>query len=176
MILLILIWLFLRFIFLKITYKEIKFKNEIIVNSFAIYIILLIKITLLPISINAISFDETYKLNFEYLPISLTPIITLIDNGSIFLMVKNILGNIFLFIPFGLIAPCIFKKLKNLKLIIIVSLIVSSSIEIIQLIEYIFSISVNTRITDINDIILNVLGSFIGFYIFNKLISEIEIE
>jgi len=95
MILLILIWLFLRFIFLKITYKEIKFKNEIIVNSFAIYIILLIKITLLPISINAISFDETYKLNFEYLPISLTPIITLIDNGSIFLMVKNILGNIF---------------------------------------------------------------------------------
>ena len=51
---------------------------------------------------------------------------------------------------------------------LITSLIISCSIETIQLIEYILSISENTRITDINDIILNVLGSFIGFYILKK--------
>ncbi|WP_195963591.1 VanZ family protein, partial [Clostridium paraputrificum] len=69
---------------------------------------------------------------------------------------------------FGLITPYIFKELKNLKSMLITSLIISCSIETIQLIEYILSISENTRITDINDIILNVLGSFIGFYILKK--------
>ena len=83
-------------------------------------------------------------------------------------MLKNILGNILLFLPFGLITPYIFKELKNLKSMLITSLIISCSIETIQLIEYILSISENTRITDINDIILNVLGSFIGFYILKK--------
>ena len=157
MVFLILLWLFLRFIFLKITCKKIEFKNEIIINCFAIYII----------SMDVIS-HESHKLNLEYLPINLTPIIPLIDNGSIFLMLKNILGNILLFLPFGLITPYIFKKLKNLKSMLITSLIISCSIETIQLIEYILSISENTRITDINDIILNVLGSFIGFYILKK--------
>ncbi|MDU4749176.1 MAG: VanZ family protein [Pantoea sp.] len=167
MVFLILLWLFLRFIFLKITCKKNEFKNEIIINCFAIYIILLIRVTLLPISMDVIS-HESHKLNLEYLPINLTPIIPLIDNGSIFLMLKNILGNILLFLPFGLITPYIFKKLKNLKSMLITSLIISCSIETIQLIEYILSISENTRITDINDIILNVLGSFIGFYILKK--------
>ena len=95
MVFLILLWLFLRFIFLKITCKKIEFKNEIIINCFAIYIILLIRVTLLPISMDVIS-HESHKLNLEYLPINLTPIIPLIDNGSIFLMLKNILGNILL--------------------------------------------------------------------------------
>lgn len=170
MLFLILLWFILRFISLKINNKIIDPKKEFIINCFAMYTILLIRVTLLPITLNI----SSYTINLKYLPINAIPIIPLVDNilplnlSHIFLIIKNTIGNIILFLPFGSIAPFIFKKLDNLKSIFIISIIISCSIEILQLFEYIFSISENTRITDINDIILNVLGALIGFLIYKK--------
>ncbi len=76
------------------------------------------------------------------------------------LFIKNIIGNIILFVPFGLF----FKLTFNLKkrYIFIITMIFCLSIELIQLLI--------GRVFDIDDIILNIIGSIIG----SKLIIKKE--
>lgn len=71
--------------------------------------------------------------------------------------IKNILGNIIMFIPYGFFASYYLKN-KKLSTIILLSLIVSSTIEFVQL--YI------GRVFDIDDIILNVIGAISGYLIY----------
>ena len=73
------------------------------------------------------------------------------------LFVKNILGNILLFMPFGLF---ISAYLDNRKIFpsLILTLISSVSIEIVQ---YLIG-----RVFDVDDIILNLVGGLIGSIIF----------
>lgn len=76
------------------------------------------------------------------------------------LFFKNVLGNVLLFVPFGYFANNI---LKNKKIIVamFITLITSSSIEIIQM-----NIG---RSFDIDDIILNLIGGIIGYLIYKLL-------
>lgn len=71
--------------------------------------------------------------------------------------IKNIIGNIIMFIPYGFFASYYLKN-KKASIIIILSLIVSSTIEIVQL--YI------GRVFDIDDVILNVFGGILGYLIY----------
>ena len=73
------------------------------------------------------------------------------------LFIKNILGNIILFIPFGLFVSHILKTRKMFPMIFI-SLVTSGIIEYTQL-----KIG---RTFDIDDIILNLVGGLIGYLIF----------
>lgn len=71
--------------------------------------------------------------------------------------IQNIVGNIILFIPFGIFVSYIIQSRKPFYMIII-SLITSGIIEYTQL-----KIG---RTFDIDDILLNVLGGFIGYLIY----------
>lgn len=77
----------------------------------------------------------------------------------------NLFGNMIIFIPFGFLLPLIHSKGKDIKSNIFFTLIFSFCIEGIQ---YILAIGV----FDIDDIILNLIGSIIGFGIY-KLFSKI---
>lgn len=66
--------------------------------------------------------------------------------------------NIVLFIPLGLLAPIIWKKMNKLTNVIGIGFFFTMLIEISQLL--------NNRSTDIDDVILNVLGAVIGFGLF----------
>ena len=81
------------------------------------------------------------------------------------LFVKNVLGNLIMFLPFGFFVSYYLNVSKKI-LPVILSLISSFSIEIVQL--------AIGRVFDVDDIILNVLGSIIGFHLYNifRLISE----
>ena len=70
---------------------------------------------------------------------------------------KNVLGNIMLFIPYGFLASY-FLNNKKLSVITVLTIIATTTIETVQ--YYI------GRVFDIDDIILNVLGSIIGFLVF----------
>lgn len=83
-----------------------------------------------------------------------------LNNGSMNkdIPIKNLLGNLLLFLPMGIYLPYIFKKLyifgnyfKYITLILI-------SIEIMQLI-------LRRGSFDIDDFILNIIGAIIGFTI-----------
>ena len=71
--------------------------------------------------------------------------------------IYNVLGNILIFIPFGYLLSFYIKP-KNTWPTIIVSLITSTIVEFTQL-----NIG---RSFDIDDIILNIVGSFIGYLIY----------
>ena len=82
------------------------------------------------------------------------------------LFIKNVMGNVLLFIPFGFFTSYILKR-KRIYIPIILTIITSITIETTQL--YI------GRVFDIDDIILNVVGGIIGYllYIF---LDEIKIH
>lgn len=69
----------------------------------------------------------------------------------------NVIGNIALFIPFGYFVSD-YLKAKEIHHILLVSILISLTAELIQ-----FKIG---RAFDIDDIILNVLGSIIGFMVY----------
>lgn len=78
------------------------------------------------------------------------------------LFIKNVLGNITLFIPFGLFSSH-YLKLEKPYLILLLTLIASFSIELVQM--------VIGRVFDVDDILLNVIGGVIGFYIYRFIIK-----
>ena len=74
------------------------------------------------------------------------------------LFFKNVIGNLLMFIPFGFFTAYILREIK-LRWVFIITLIISITIEIIQ--------TKIGRIFDIDDVILNVIGGCIGYYIFS---------
>ncbi len=93
--------------------------------------------------------------------ISIIPFKSLLDmvnnNISVTRILENILGNIAIFIPFGLLLPIV-QKDKSKK-IILYGLITSALIEIIQ---YVFALGSS----DIDDLMLNTLGTVIGYLLY----------
>ena len=73
-----------------------------------------------------------------------------------YITVRNIVGNIFLFLPWGFLAPQLFGSTQTLTKILVSAFIISLCIEIIQ---FIFVVGV----ADVDDVILNTLGTLIGF-------------
>ena len=71
------------------------------------------------------------------------------------LFYRNIIGNIIMFIPFGFFTSY-YLKLEQKSIIFFIGLTVSLVIELIQL-----KIG---RAFDIDDIILNMVGTFVGYY------------
>lgn len=76
----------------------------------------------------------------------------------------NVFGNILIFIPFGLFIASYLKS-KRVFSIFFITLITSSFVELVQLRV--------GRSFDIDDVILNVLGAIIGYFIY-KLLKDIR--
>ncbi len=91
-------------------------------------------------SANLIPFKEMFRFEF---------------GSKMFL--KNVLGNIILFLPYGFYLSY-FVKLKKVKYIIAFSLFVSLIVETIQ-----YRIG---RVFDIDDVILNLVGGILGYYLY----------
>ena len=81
------------------------------------------------------------------------------------LFIKNVLGNMILFLPFGLFVSY-YLKAEKLYLPLFLTLIASISIEVVQM--------AIGRVFDVDDIILNLLGGVLGFFIYTilRLVSE----
>ncbi|TLS35734.1 VanZ family protein [Pseudalkalibacillus caeni] len=80
-------------------------------------------------------------------------------SGNYWLIFKNVIGNVLLFMPLGLLLPIILKKVRSLWKIIILGFGTSLLIEILQY-EYAH------RIFDIDDILLNGFGAIVGYILF----------
>ncbi|MEC2805356.1 VanZ family protein, partial [Bacillus thuringiensis] len=81
-----------------------------------------------------------------------------VENKSIFISFKNIIGNIVLFIPFSFMLYI--KFVNKLTINILICMGVSCSIELLQILVPFIG-----RSFDVDDIILNTIGSIIGTYL-----------
>ena len=139
----------IRLVYLKTNHKKIYFYKEIMNLFFLIYILLLFELV-------TTTDMQSYGNNF----IPLKEMFRYNLNSKLFY--RNVVGNIVLFIPFGYFISYYCNAKKGRYSIII---------ETIQM-----NIG---RSFDIDDIILNVIGGFIGylFYIiFNKLFSKASLK
>ncbi|WP_062496265.1 VanZ family protein [Paenibacillus sp. 32O-W] len=98
-------------------------------------------------------------------PMKLQPtIVHLMLTKSIGFILRNLVGNILLFVPFGFLIPIIFLSTQKkpgieATAVIILGLLTTLTIEILQRF-------VALRIFDIDDIILNTIGVIIGYLIY----------
>ncbi len=70
---------------------------------------------------------------------------------------RNVAGNLLMFMPYGLFISY-FLKIEKKRTILLLSLIVSCTIESTQLLI--------GRVFDVDDIMLNVLGGILGYYLY----------
>lgn len=143
----------LRITYLVINGKKFVLYEELLKLFFIIYILCLFQIvTAQDVSfggVNIIPFKEIFR--YE---------------AGTYLFYKNILGNVLLFLPFGFFVGY-FIKVKKVSVMLLLTFIVSLSIETIQL--------AIGRVFDVDDVILNVLGGLIGFILYkvlNKVIPD----
>ncbi|MGI6097262.1 MAG: VanZ family protein, partial [Dethiobacteria bacterium] len=80
--------------------------------------------------------------------------------------IRNLGGNLVLFLPMGIYLPVLIKKMKSLKTYSIFMLCILLSVEAMQLITRRGSF-------DIDDFILNMVGAIAGFKIYQKIAKVI---
>ena len=133
-----------RVFYLITNNEKVVFYKEILMFCFIIYILLLYYIVTFQ--------DNNYGTN-NFIPFK--EIFRYSINSKYFF--KNVIGNIILFIPFGIFVT---YYMNNKKFIItfILSLIVSAAIEFAQ--------NAIGRTVDIDDVILNIIGGLLGYFIF----------
>lgn len=77
---------------------------------------------------------------------------------------KNLIGNLALFFPWGVLLPMLDKRLKNAKSFFLLTACVIIAVELLQLV-----FKVGT--CDIEDFLLNMLGAAIG-YIITRILTQ----
>ena len=131
--------------------RKVVFYKEILGLLFIVYILCLFHVVTFQdvtwSSSNFIPFKEMLRYRFA---------------SSLFF--RNVLGNMLMFIPFGFFVSY-FLKLKKPYSILLLSLLISSTIETTQLLI--------GRVFDVDDIILNVVGGVVGFAVY-KLFSILK--
>lgn len=144
---------------LRITYilkrkVKVAIYNEIFYLIFLVYILFLFHIVTFQDVAWSTSNFTPFKEIFRY------------DFGSN-AFYKNVVGNMIMFMPYGLFVSY-FIRLKKPYIILVLSFIVSMTVETTQL--------VIGRVFDIDDIFLNILGGLFGFLIYcflDKLINNL---
>ncbi|MCO6527629.1 MAG: VanZ family protein [Lactobacillus sp.] len=155
-----LFFVIIRLLWLKLFGNLRSIKVEVAIWLFAFYIILLLMLTTFrktyfpweikfnlrrPLSdINLIFLRETWKLIYAKSHID---------------FIYNFLGNIFCFIPFGFLAPIIFRKKQTFRQIFLLGITLSIAIESLQFL-------LGTGVSDIDDIFFNSCGAAIGYLIY----------
>ena len=151
-------------------------KREIVLNVFFVYILCTIGITLFPLFINWSGQKGNISIN-------IVPIFNTIKDISratqqpemidfrIKYWIKNILGNMLLLFPFDLLGPVLWKMFTNMKKALLYSFLFTLGIETIQLLSY--YVGNRGRSFDIDDIILNTFGAWIGYMFYKKIVLKL---
>lgn len=142
--------------------QPISLRRELVLACMVLYLVLLAAVTVVPLPMSRARTPRPDDVN-------LVPILPLLKcfhlqpSGvpeSRRFCLQNLLGNIALFFPFGLLLPLVFDRLNSLLLILLTAAIASSAIESTQYVSRQFG---SYRYVDINDVILNVLGACLGY-------------
>lgn len=144
-------------------------KKELLLKlALTFYITCVFSITLLPIY-NGMGFDGEPTVNlipFRFIQGLIANMTGALNKGlTLRLFLVNTFGNIVLFVPFGVLYTLINKKNPSIMSCILSASLLSITIEVIQYIESYAQI-VMARTSDIDDVILNVTGAILGFFIY----------
>lgn len=165
-----LIYIVLRFIYIKVKNIEINFIREIVLMFFIMFLVGLASQTIIPqlqIGPNGLGIvnNRTHETNLIPLKVIKQTYIEVFSRGNINYFLINFLGNIIMFMPFGLFIPYLWGL--SGKKTILIGFFSSLFIEFCQLFL--------SRGTDVDDLILNTLGVSFGLIIY-KCIQKIRVN
>lgn len=146
-----------RILYFMITKKKVVFSKELLLLIFSCYLICLFYV---------VTFEDVNWSTSNFIPFKE---ITRYKFGSP-AFIKNVIGNIIMFVPLGFFLGY-FCKIKKKKWLFLLILLISTSIECMQ--DYI------GRVFDIDDILLNIVGGLLGYLIydaFNKLKNDNNVK
>ena len=159
-----LLYIIFRFLKLKKSDGDINYKKESLYLIFVCYIVGLFNLVLVPrnfwdiiwynifYNFNENPFAGIFDFSYNFIPTIYKIIIgeyTLDSWGK-----AMIVGNFLMFIPMGIMLPLVFKNI-NKKNIFVIAILITLLIEILQ--------PIVGRSFDIDDIIMNFIGSIIGY-------------
>lgn len=150
-------------------------QKEIIYGVFFLYALSVCSLTLFPFYINSYM-PLKNRMHGNFIPfINTIRDITRSSNSQFMQLfwVKNILGNLIVLLPLGILLPLVQKKYDNVLKATLFGFFISFSIELIQFVSTFFGNS--GRVFDIDDIIFNVFGVFLGAIIYKKLCHKFNI-
>ncbi len=134
----------MRVLFIVKNKEKVILYRELITLFFIVYVLCLFYVvTFQDVNFNTSNFNLFHEM-FRY------------EIGSR-LFIKNTLGNLLLFMPYGFFVAY-YLKTKKPYVIFFLSFVVSITIEVTQ--------SLIGRVFDIDDIVLNVIGGMMGYYLY----------
>ena len=132
--------------------------------AFFVYLCIVAKVVFFPVPIDTDfikQFIDTTSINYNLIPMSFL-INNFSENNLIHsLQIRESAKNVLLFLPMGFLLPLVLRMKVQYKRIVYIGALVSISIELFQLLLD-FLLIVSYRVVDINDIIMNTLGTIIG--------------
>ena len=160
--------------------KRINIAREIILFIFFVYFLFLLLLTIF--KGGRIEFSNQFN-SFMYREHGLLGIINIVpikETINTFMhsetgmrnSLRNLIGNILVFMPLGFFIPLLFDKFNNLKKVLKVGCLSSLAIELSQLF-------VGSNVCDIDDVIYNTLGALAGFICyktFETIIKKVDLK
>ncbi|WP_163652199.1 VanZ family protein [Listeria sp. PSOL-1] len=158
--------IYLCFFLVRWIHKKEKIENIIFKTCLYVYSCGVIKYTLFPVLISSqLLKDRAEDITGPFF--NLIPFHTINEIFSIRINIESIMQivlNIVLFVPLGILLPLCFNKI-SWKTVFLIGLSTSICIELIQLMQNIIY-QAPFKFTDIDDIMLNVFGNVIGYVLF----------
>jgi glycopeptide antibiotics resistance protein len=158
--------------------KDLRNKYTLAVNPFNKYIriiatILFVPYMLLLIKMSFLSAFSSVVIRFGIGSINVVPFKSIVhyifnyQNLNYDIWFNNLFGMVIAFIPFGLLIPILYNRIKRSFDIIFASALMSMCFEVFQFIT-------NRGIADIDDIILNTLGGILGFTFLKAMVKLVS--
>ncbi|MBQ7058902.1 MAG: VanZ family protein [Firmicutes bacterium] len=140
---------------------RINWKREALLLLMYVNLAVLLRLTFFPMArlnghVQPLPFDSEQILPLR---VNLIPWIHLFYFDTRKDLLLNLIGNVTMFIPSGIILPILYRKLDRFWKVVLVGMGMSLLIEILQLPFY-------TRASDVDDLILNTIGVAIGYGIY----------
>lgn len=146
--------------------QTVKWKKELTIYLFILYIASLYQITALRFGLSfSMHKIGGHNISVNYIPV--TAPLRWLRYGYWWLFVCNVVGNMIWFIPLGVLVPMLFERCRRLYCMIMVGVIVSCSIETFQWL-------LATGVTDIDDVILNITGTVVGYLFWRRYLAKKE--
>lgn len=164
------IWLLVR-IAVWIRQRRIDWKREAMLLLMYLNLFVIVRIVFFPMhrlngKVQPLLFDPSAVYPFWT---NFVPFLNLLNYESTFDLLLNVIGNVLLFVPTGFLLPFLYKKFDTFPKTVLAGLSMSLLIELLQLPFF-------QRQTDVDDLILNTLGTAIGFLIWLRATKPKEKE
>ena len=154
------IWLLVR-IAVWIRNRRIDWKREAMLLLMYVNLAVIIRYVIFPMEIVNKGVQPLFIMPEAVFPLRINwiPFVNIMKYETKSDMLLNTIGNVVLFIPTGIILPILYKRLNSFWKVTLTGFLISLSIEILQL-------PLVSRLSDVDDLILNTLGVMIGFGVY----------